>query len=166
MSVFLPENSDVQLLIHRCIREHFLTHEGLWAHLEIEDENNPSIVPLFKDGKVKNNGNLDIVKLSAMTDMLSAFIPNSPEYVITICKALWDYASDQQREAAIVRALSSLVFVENEKTGDVKIRLVKPDIQYYYRERESFGEWLPKLMASFVDQQVPQAPSEESEESE
>jgi hypothetical protein len=100
---------------------------------------------VFKEKAGKSGGQIVYGRALKCSDYMNVIGGTSYSFIIELGADTWvqDLNSDQQ-EALLDSILCSMVVTEDENSGDIRMSIVKPEIQAFRRNVEEYGMWFPK----------------------
>lgn len=103
------------------------------------------ILVVFKEKAAKSGGQVVYGKAFKCSDYMNVVGGTNYSFIIELGADAWSQKLDsKQQEALLDSILCSMVVEEDEKSGDIKLWTVKPDIQAFRKNVEEYGMWFPK----------------------
>lgn len=103
---------------------------------------------LCTNKEIKQGGRVRPGKVSKATPIQKyAFRQNDvePEVIIMVSLPVWNEADLHKRTAIIAHLLSWIQAEENEEDGELKIKIVSPQVSEFPEIVEKYGAWSPEL---------------------
>lgn len=106
--------------------------------------NESRVAIMFIDKEWKSGGRRMYAKVGKVPADLQPLL-NLPhvEFLIKISQPAWNELHLDQQKALLYHHLRQLAVTEDEATAETKVRVVAPDISYFYDELKIFGHWRP-----------------------
>jgi len=103
------------------------------------------ICVVFKEKAGKSGGQVVYGRALKCSDYMNVIGGTSYSFIIELGADTWsqDLMPDQQ-EALLDSILCSMVVAEDENSGDIRMSIVKPEIQAFRKNVEEYGMWFPK----------------------
>jgi hypothetical protein len=67
------------------------------------------------------------------------------QFIVELSGEHWGSLTSKQQEALMFRCLCSLKVEEDEKTQEMKYSIVDPEVSYYHKELDRYGDWMPRF---------------------
>lgn len=139
MSKFrVADDLEVMPIIDKLIGSHFPDLTLVHSSTEFSE-----ILVLFREKAAKSKGRVQLVRTRKPPAELEA-LNYEFNYIIEISGEHWPTLNAREREALIFRALCSMNIVENAEQGTIKYGIVDPEVSYYYKELDEYGDWMPR----------------------
>jgi hypothetical protein len=85
------------------------------------------------------------------------------DILITVNDTAWGELDHRQRQAQIHWALAHIKAEEDEETGDVKLKMLKPPIQDFPEVAAKWGAWQPEIQ-EYIDACKEDGPQDDQQE--
>lgn len=135
--IWLADKLEVMPIIDDLVARHF--PKLTMVHMDSDDS---EILVLIREKAAKSKGRVQLVRTRKPQSDLEA-LGHEYRYVIEISGEHWPHLNTRQREALMFRALCSMQ-IEEDGMSDPKYNLVDPEVSYYYRELDQYGDWMPR----------------------
>src|SRR3989344_654780 len=111
------------------------------------------IVIVFKEKAGHSGGRTVYGGASRSSPMTNTLAGKDYKFSLTIGSDAWEHElTSKQREALLDFLLTACRVEEDKKSGELKCRVVKPDILGYRENFERYGFWMPR---ENEDEEVP-----------
>lgn len=112
------------------------------------------ILVVFKEKAGKSGGQTVYGKAFKCSDYMNVIGGTSYSYIIELGADTWSRELDEtQQEALLDSILCSMIVEEDENSGDIKMKVHKPDIQAFRKNVEAYGMWFPVDEEEVVDEE-------------
>ncbi len=103
------------------------------------------ILVVFREKAGKSGGQVVYGKAFKCSDYMNVVGGTNYSFIIELGADTWSQElNEQQREALLDSILCSMVVEEDERSGDIRLGTIKPDIQAFRKNVEEYGMWFPK----------------------
>lgn len=103
------------------------------------------ILVVFREKAAKSGGQVVYGKAFRCSDYMNVIGGTNYSFIIELGADTWSQElNPQQQEALLDSILCSMVVEEDEKSGDIKMGIIKPEIQAFRKNVEEYGMWFPK----------------------
>lgn len=97
-----------------------------------------------KAESAKPGGQVTLVTARKAPPLTNALAGEHYKFILELPQGEWEEMSATQREANLDHLLCACRASSNQKTGDVKFSIAKPDVSAYRENVERYGMWFPK----------------------
>lgn len=134
----VADDLEVMPIIDELIANHF-------PHLTMVhmDSNDSEILVLFREKAAKSKGRVQLVRTRKPPAELKS-LGHEFSYIVEISGEHWPELSTRQRKALVFRALCSMEIIEDGEKGTIKYNIVDPEVSYYFKELDQWGDWMPR----------------------
>lgn len=102
------------------------------------------ICVVFKEKAGKSGGQVVYGRALKCSDYMNVIGGTNYSYIIELGADTWVQDLDTtQQEALLDSILCSMKVEEDEKSGEIKLGVIKPDIQAFRKNVEKYGMWFP-----------------------
>lgn len=105
------------------------------------------LIVVFREGGAKSDGQVHLGAARKATPLANALAGENYKFIIELSQDGWEALDSKQQEANIDHHLCACRATSNQKTGDVKFSIAKPDYMVYRENVERYGMWFPKEKA-------------------
>ena len=103
------------------------------------------ICVVFREKAQVRGGQTVFGKVSKCSDLINAMGNTNYALIVELGADTWTNDLDGDAQEALLDSLLCSVSVEeNAKTGEMKIKILNPDIQAFRSNIEKYGMWMPK----------------------
>lgn len=103
------------------------------------------ICVMFREAARKSGGQLIHGRVFKCSDFVNAIANTQYELVMELAADSWTTLLDETgQEALLDSLLCSISVEENPKSGEMKIKILKPDLQAFRDNVDRYGMWMPK----------------------
>lgn len=145
----VADNIEVMPIIDKLIAHHFpeltLTHS---------DSDRSEILVLFREKAAKSKGRIQLVRTRKPPVELES-LGHEYNYIVEISGEHWPTLNSREREALLFRALCSMKIVEDAEKGTIKYGIVDPDVSYFFKEMDQYGDWMPRDLDEEEEEEDP-----------
>lgn len=132
---FWKAPTDVQDIVTRLVAQH---HPDL--ALDVEE-----ILVIFRDKAGKSGGKTVYGTPRKVTPLMEVLAGGDCRWILEVAHDKWEYdLTARQREALLDHLLCACRAEEDEKSGEIKRSIAKPDIQAFRENVERYGMWFPQ----------------------
>lgn len=100
------------------------------------------IAVVFKEKGGEVNGRPNLGKAQKATPLLGVLGDTDYKFVLTLAGDHWLELTTRQRNALLMHLLCACRV--EEKDGEYKYTLARPDVSFYWDELDVFGDWRPR----------------------
>lgn len=101
------------------------------------------IIILFRNQASKVGGQKQMGKASLVSAKTRAYAREDYRIELELAQDVWETLSSVQQEALLDHLLTSCQCTEDPKSGELKVRIVRPDIMAFSENLERYGAWFP-----------------------
>ncbi len=99
----------------------------------------------FREKAAKSGGQVVFGRAFKCSDYMNLVGGTNYKFIIELAADEWTGTlTNDQHEALLDSILCSMVVEEDENSGDIKLGVIKPDIQAFRKNIEKYGMWFPK----------------------
>jgi len=103
------------------------------------------ICVVFREKATMSGGQTVFGKVTKCSDLINAMSGTDYQLIMELAADTWTNDLDTHAQEALLDSLLCSIHVEeNPKTGDMKIKILKPDIMAHRSNIEKYGMWMPK----------------------